>query len=306
MSIRRSLKGLLERIFVFASKMGVIIMPKHYYVPISDPNFLDKNRYWNKPSEMVGIDADPDDQMKALRSTVYLYKDEYADWDYTKDISVNAGPGFGYIEAQALHGYMRHLRPQKIIEVGSGVSTQCMLRALDLCRQEDPDYQFNITCVEPYPSEILKHDTRLNLVERRVEDVDLVLFESLAEGDFLFIDSSHAIRTGSDVITIYNEILPRLKPGVFIHIHDIYFPYLFQRNPFSFMQWHETSLLQAFLSFNESFSIQFSLSMLHYAKTDELNEVFPQYKPESNDGGISVGDTKGKHFPASTFIVRNK
>ena len=104
------------------------------------------------------------------------------------------------------------------------------------------------------------------------------------------------------------EVLPRLKKGVFIHVHDIYFPYDYQRDVMTnFLQWQETSLLRAFLTHNARVRILFSLSMLHYGKTEHLKLLFSEYNPQTNDFGFNADKQKAfenleKHFPSSIYL----
>jgi hypothetical protein len=127
-------------------------------------------------------------------------------------------------------------------------------------------------------------------------------FDSLENGDFLFIDSSHAVKPGGDVLYLYLEVLPRLKPGVIVHIHDIFFPYLHQRNVLdTLFQWTETALLQALLTNNERLRILFSLSMLHYDAPADLKRVFPEYTPAPDSAGLA-DDRTGGHFPCSLYL----
>lgn len=114
------------------------------------------------------------------------------------------------------------LKPRRIIEVGSGFSSLLMADVKARLGPQGP----HITCIEPYPREFLRHpDLQIDqLIVEKVQNVKLDLFLSLKAGDILFIDSSHVIKTGSDVQYLYLEILPRIATGVLVHIHDIFSP----------------------------------------------------------------------------------
>jgi hypothetical protein len=107
--------------------------------------------------------------------------------------------------------------------------------------------------------------------------VSLDLFRTLHAGDVLFIDSSHVAKIGGDVTYLYLEVLPRLKPGVVVHIHDIFFPKEYPRawNMEEFRFWNEQYLLQAFLTFNSEFSVLLANSYLAARHMDGLKEAFP-------------------------------
>lgn len=296
--MRDFLKNCTYSLFRRAQRIGVNIMPNHFYVPIADVNALAADRdHWARPSLMTGIAIDADAQVRKLRSTVLPYQSEYADnAAYREGIAGRFGPGYGPIEAQALHGYLRHLKPKTVIEVGAGVSTHCMLSAMK-------DHPAKHICIEPYPSDFLR-SIGVELHEQRVETMDPSFFDRLEAGDFLFIDSSHAVRAGGDVLFLYLEVLPRLKPGVHVHIHDVYLPYNYNRTILlTYMQWSETALLQALLVNNSRLSIAFSLSLLHYSKPDALREVFPGYTPQADRNGLVDSMSGDGHFPSSIYLV---
>ncbi len=97
-------------------------------------------------------------------------------------------------------------------------------------------------------------------------------------------------------------MLPRLAPGVIVHVHDIYLPYDYQRDILDTVyHWSETSLLRAFLTGNQHARILFCLSQLHYERPDLLRRLFPGYVPESDQRGLSAGEPKG-YFPSSIYI----
>jgi len=134
------------------------------------------------------------------------------------------GLGYGPIESQILHCFIRKWKPQRIVEIGSGVSTMCMLHAAEMdCTAGGKMPE--ITCIEPFPSSARRQKTNhIRLIPELCQTVPASVFAGLAAGDFLFVDSSHAVKLGSDVIRIYLDIIPHLPPGVFIHIHDVCLP----------------------------------------------------------------------------------
>jgi len=186
--------------------------------------------------------------------------------------------------------------------VGSGVSTHCMLRAL---RQNEADGHAgsHMTCIEPNPStplEALAAEGAIELLPEPVQGVDMDRFEALEAGDLCFIDSSHAVKPGSDVNHLILEVLPRLRAGVIVHFHDIYLPYDYPRDVLrTLYHWQETALLRAFLIGNAGVDILFSLSQLHYDAPDK-REVFPEYEPQADVDGMATEHSG--HFPASTYL----
>jgi len=170
--------------------------------------------------------------------------------------------GFHPLDAAVLYGMIRSERPRRIIEIGSGMSTVAMLAAI-----KDGETKTELICIEPYLPEYLKARRAeiSEIVEKPLQEVPLSKFSELEPGDILFIDSTHVVRFESDVVYEILEILPRLKPGVIIHVHDIFFPndypaiWLKQHRFF----WAEQYMLQAFLSMNSDFTIEIPL---HAAK----------------------------------------
>lgn len=142
---------------------------------------------WARKSELTGIASTLDEQAENLEQICAPYQSEYAgNSAYNYATRRQFGPGHGYIEAQTLHGVIRRLLPSRIIEVGSGVSTSCMVEALKLNKRQT-DRTTRFTCIEPYPS------------EAQVQAIPVSTFEGLRAGDLLFIDSSHAVRPGNDM-----------------------------------------------------------------------------------------------------------
>jgi predicted O-methyltransferase YrrM len=305
-TLKKLAKGSSLSLFAVAQRFGLFIAPRHYYVPLAAWSDLKKNQDdWNRPLDLSSIYIDLDDEIATLNAWTKGRQVEVAGNPvYKAAAAAQAGPGYGYIEAQMLHCAVRAIAPPRIIEVGSGVSTQCMLAAAS-SNQWDGRSGSRITCVEPYPSAALQ-GLPVTLIRRPVEQVELAVFDDLKAGDLLFIDSSHAVRPCGDVVRLYLEVLPRLAPGVHVHIHDIYLPYAFQRDLKTYMQWMETAMLMAVLSHSPRYKVALSLSHLHYTAPEALRRALPEYEPEPNNGGLSAAgrsDEGRKHFPASTYIT---
>lgn len=285
-------------------RAGVIVLPNHYYAPVADVRQLSATRkYWAVRAPMRGIDTEPQRQIAWLRDHVHPFESEYrGNRRFLEGVAAGYGLGYGYIEAQCLHGVVRSLKPRRIIEVGSGVSSHVMLGALE--RNNAEDRPGSLTCIEPYPSKFLRATRGIELIAAPVEQLDPAVFDVLEAGDMLFIDSAHAVRPGGDVVFLYLSVIPRLKAGILIHIHDIFFPYLHQRDLLtSLFQWEETALLGALLTDNSRLRIECCQSQLHYDDPEGLRTIFPEYRPASAaSDGLIHGKAEG-HFPASVFLM---
>jgi hypothetical protein len=155
--------------------------------------------------------------------------------------------------------------------------------------------------VEPFPNEKLQGRSEIELIPQLCQEVPLSVFDRLSSGDLLFIDSSHAVKIGSDVLRIYLEIIPRLAPGVFIHIHDIYLPYAYPRTVFTRpWWWQETVLLMTLLINNPKLAVLACESALHYDYPEQMQKVLTDYRPAPSDEGLSLSKTG--HFPASAWL----
>ncbi len=192
-----------------------------------------------------------------------------------------------------LFAMIRKLRPARYFEVGSGLSTYYCSLARKQNREEGTDTK--ITCIEPYPFAKLNEIEQIELIVKEVQDVPLSAFDSLASGDVLFIDSSHILRLDGDVSYLFLEVLPRLAPGVYIHVHDIPFPYnipyppeywTFLEDPQSLhwpMYWNEAMLLQALLAFSPAFEVVLSVPMIRHFEEDFVRKTLPIYKSVSEE-----------------------
>lgn len=249
----------------------------HFYSPIVDPNEAraDAARLW--PSEspaLPGIDFQNESHCHILDEVFPRFigefdypetgvDDEELDGFYVRNSQ------FSWLDARSLFVLMREWKPRRVIEVGSGYSTLLM---------SDINRRFlkgscSLTAIEPYPRPFLhRPELGIELIQKRVQDVGLDTYAQLQAGDILFIDSSHVAKTGSDVNHLFFEVLPRLAPGVRIHVHDIFLPneylpgWVIDEN----RSWNEQYLLRALLMYSRAFKVVFGCS---YAMTTMPDQV---------------------------------
>lgn len=193
---------------------------------------------------------------------------------------------FSYADAIVLASLLCVLAPKRLIEVGSGHSSAAILDV----NEHLLNHQIECTFIEPYPKRLrsLCSDAdlaRTRLIETRLQDVDSSVFAQLEANDVLFIDSSHVCKTGSDVNRLFFEILPQLRSGVFVHIHDVFFPFEYPAHWVlnERRAWSESYLLRAFLSFNAAFRIRFWNDYFALAHRELIDETFPLWL--KNTGG---------------------
>jgi predicted O-methyltransferase YrrM len=178
-------------------------------------------------------------------------------------------------DAEILYALIRHLAPRRVIEVGSGNSTRVMLAAIR-ANQAAGKPATRLTCIEPYLQPWLE-STGVEVIRQRVEELGLDYFDNLGEGDILFIDSSHVVRPQGDVTFELLELLPRLRPGVYVHVHDIFTPYEYPRSWIEQLRriWAEQYLLEAFLCHNSEFEVVAALCMLQRQHPAALRVAAP-------------------------------
>lgn len=128
-------------------------------------------------------------------------------------------PWFSGLDLAALHMFIATWRPARYLEVGSGTSTKIARHAA-----RSVGHALQITSIDPAPrAEINALCDRV--VREPIETVDVAVVDELNAGDVLFIDNSHRVFTNSDCVVLLLEVLPRLRPGVLVHVHDIFLPY---------------------------------------------------------------------------------
>ncbi len=177
---------------------------------------------------------------------------------------------FSYGDAYILGSILVYLKPKRILEIGSGFSSALMLDINEFFINNE----MHITFIEPFTKARLawilqqRITSNVSTIERKVQEVELREFTKLEKGDILFVDSSHIVKTGSDVNYILFNILPILKKGVIIHFHDIHHPFQYPKSwVLNGFGWNESYFLKAFLMYNSSFKIiLFSDFLVKYHK----------------------------------------
>lgn len=211
--------------------------------------------HWTKPRYDEGLNIKPEESLEFLRQNCAPYKADYLNFPRSPNGEVNQfhlnNGWFGQVDAELLYGIIRQQKPRKVFEVGSGFSTRLMLRAI-----RDENLSTAITSVDPEPRVAIAHCVAEHIATP-IEQVDPArIIDSLEEGDLLFIDSSHCITTGGDVPYLLLEVLPKLRKGVLIQIHDIFLPFDYPEEWVSAgWGWGEQYLIQGFLCYNNAFEI---------------------------------------------------
>jgi predicted O-methyltransferase YrrM len=297
-------KKWMRTAFELGQRFGVDLLPRHFYSEIPDLRILRQTSRWRLPRSMQGIRGTIDDQVRWVDQCTTRFRDQLKGFQiHSAAVQVNGSDeGYGEIEAEFLYCFVRAVRPRRIVQIGCGVSTAVCLQAA-----KEEGYSPRIICIEPYPTEFLKRESAagsLELVAEKVEDTNFEYLESLEANDLFFIDSSHTLAPAGEVNLLILEALPRVAPGVYVHFHDIHFPFDYSPDTLTSALFfpHETALLLAFLTMNDHFEIAASLSMLHHQRLNDLMRLFPDMKPRKFQDGMMMSEGQ---YPSSIFLRRN-
>ena len=274
---------LFVKLYSFWESLGFHISRVHFYEPIPDTRTLGVE-LWSGESELRGFDIDEDRQMELLSLFSGKFKDEYEVFPRSRTSNPYqyhlANGTFGSVDAEILYCMVRYFKPRRIFEIGCGHSTYLFAQAL-LKNADEDGLECELTVFDPHLNEIIKagFPGLSEAVGTRVQDVNLKRFDELKENDILFIDSTHVLSIGSDVQYEYLKLLPRLRKGVIVHVHDIFLPaeypreWILKRHRF----WTEQYLLQAFLTFNDTFRVLWGSHFMHLKHPGRLEASFSSY-----------------------------
>jgi hypothetical protein len=258
-----------------ADRVGVHWRSTHYYHPTYADADLPADV--TPPRLLTGLDLDEPGQIAFL--AMLDYQDELASLANDPDPQLGfryENDQYGFGDADALYAMIRHFKPRRIFEIGSGHSTRVARKAVLANAAADPALQCRHVCIEPYEMPWLE---RLGpeIIRKRVEDVPLDLFDELEAGDILFVDSSHVIRPFGDVLVEFQSIIPRLAKGVVVHVHDIFTP---RDYPEKWLReerllWNEQYLLEVMLTHSARYRTVLAMNWMAHAHREAIDRAFP-------------------------------
>lgn len=259
------------------------VPPGHFYSPI--PSSTDIEQYVNSnrnrlPNNIPGIDLNVAEQLRLAEE----FTDFYSEIPFTENKIESLryyfnNDAFGYGDAVILYSMLRRFKPGRLIEIGSGFSSCVTLDTNEYFLNN----QINCFFIEPFPGllrNLIKTEdkTRVNIKPNKLQEINTNFFKNLQAGDILFVDSTHVSKVNSDVNQIIFEILPALSVGVFIHFHDIFYPFEYP-TPWLLegRAWNEDYLLRAFLMYNEQFKIVFFNNFMGQMYSNIFNMKMPLF-----------------------------
>lgn len=253
--------------------------PEHFYSPVVSPAEI-RQYEWAlfdaNVEEIAGIDLNDEGQLELMEKFQRFYDElpfpdqKSESFRYHLD-----NPNFAYSDGIYLYCLIRHLKPRRIIEIGSGFSSCVMLDTNRLFSENS----IRCTFIEPFPKLLRRllrpeDESKVEILAMRLQAVDLNIFRSLSAGDILFIDSTHVAKANSDVNWIFFRILPLLNSGVYIHFHDIFYPFEYTREwLYEGRSWNEAYMLRAFLQNNRAFRVRL---FRHYLKRFHSDLIQPR------------------------------
>lgn len=270
-------------------KLGLLPVRDHYYQPLINPGkYL--TRSLRQDRNLPGINLNINEQLAILEAFNFnqeleqfpVYKKNDLEY-YYENGSFKSGDG------EYLYNIIRLKKPSAFVEIGSGFST---LMAHSAIKKNNNGCKH--ICIEPYEAQWISQ-LDVQVIRKKVEETDMEIFKALKKDDMLFIDSSHIIRPQGDVLLEYLEILPQLKPGVIIHVHDICTPkdYLDEFVFTNHYMWNEQYLLEALLTNTDSFKIIGAVNYLKHHYFNQLSAKCPILKEQPS------------REPGSFWMVKN-
>lgn len=271
-------------------RIGVFPIRNHYYEPLFDDRLL--SAPLESPRKLPGIDLNESGQLDLLARLGYA--DEIRELRLTDSQADDSAfflwnGAFESGDAEFLYQFLRHTKPRKVIEIGSGYSTKLARLALQKNAADGCAISEQI-CIEPYEQRWLEKLDGVTVVRKRLEQCEIDWTTELAAGDLLFIDSSHIIRPQGDVLKEYLEIFPQLPAGVFIHVHDIFTPRDYPRTWIAedVLFWNEQYLLEALLSGSRRYEVVAALNYLKHTHFEQLAGVCPHLTPDREPGSFYI------------------
>ncbi len=270
----------------YLQERGIILEPATFYSAIPQIEELEKAFEY---AEEMPFDVDNLFHSEDMRRNILTLK------YYAKEFSpsLNGDPDnpemffwkndlFSYSDAMSYYAMIRKTRPKTIVEIGAGFSTFLAQEAVTR------NGNGRIICIEPYPKEWLRRMHGIELIEKKAQSFPANYFNNIFEdGDILFIDSTHTVKTGSDCLHLYLRVLPRLQSDLFIHVHDVFLPYgmPLQWGMEKHYHWTEQYLLLAYMIGNPRCSVIFGSNFAKHQLPEELEGFMHGYYP---GGGCSL------------------
>lgn len=269
-------------------KSRLFVPPGHFYSPVVDVESVDaflKNGVEKSPppTSVPNISIDANSIKRNWLALVPFMKEApFKDEKTVGQLYQLSNPSYGFGDGYMLNAMLRRYDPKRVIEVGCGWSSACIIDTVEKQLPKKP----SLTFIEPHTKllqEILGETAgRYRVLESRVQDVPLREFEELEANDILFIDSTHVLKTGSDVCFELFDVLPRLRKGVIVHFHDMFWPFEYPRGWVvkDNRSWNELYAMRAFLSHNKDWDVIMFNDYLGKVMPTVIKDSFPKFSSD--------------------------
>ena len=257
------------------------VPPGHFYSPLpdlADVRARHAQIFPPPPEALPGIELNTDAQLARMRSfAAYAREQPFPEQPHPDFRFHYENDFFSYADGHTLYCMLRQLAPRRYLEIGSGFSSAL---ALDV-NERYLGGRMQITLIEPYPDRLRARlrpgdEARFALLQTGLQAAPPSLFSQLEPGDVLFVDSTHVSKVGSDVNQILFQILPQLPVGVYVHFHDIFYPFEYPAEwVYEGRAWNENYMLRAFLSHSRAYSIEYFNHYLAALHADALRAHTP-------------------------------
>jgi hypothetical protein len=291
--VRRLVKRALARTgYAVVPTDRYAVIPRDFNSPLPEVDRLD---FWESPRSMEGVDLAVDGALQLLTTRLAPHIKEFVRPADRPGWTFSTG-SYGIVDAEVLYAMVRWLRPRTIVEFGSGASSHFIQMAAR--RNADDGRPLDHRIFDPFPFTASPLGTVTGPVvsAMRAEELDPVLIAGLlGEGDVLFVDTTHTVKTGGDVDHIFSAIIPRLVPGVWVHIHDVFLPYEYPREWVldDRRLWAEQYLLHAFMAFNRAFRVRFPAMAVSRAAPEVLARLVPGFSLAYRPGAFWIERVAG-------------
>jgi predicted O-methyltransferase YrrM len=266
-----------------ATQLGELAWPAgHYYSPIPSLEEIRSrhSQIFNRADQLLEIDLQTDNQLDLVQALSQFAKEANLPDHATKEYRYYSENNFfEQADGVVLYSLLRFLQPSRIVEIGSGFSSALILDT----NERDLGGRMKCTFVEPYPDRLMgllrgTDSDEVEIIASPLQDINLDMILELRENDVLFIDSSHVSKVGSDVNLLIFDVLPRLAKGVYVHIHDVFYPFEYPEQwVYQGWAWNEAYILRAYLQANAGYRIRLWNSYLAHFHRDEVARQLPRW-----------------------------
>jgi hypothetical protein len=287
-SVRNLVKRALARSgYALVPTARYAVVPRDFNSPLPEVRRLG---FWETPRSMEGVDLAVEEAVELLTSSLSPYIAEFvrpADrpgWAF-------ATGSYGIADAEILYAMVRWLRPRVIVELGSGASSHFIQMAARRNAADGRPLDHRIFDPYPFTASPLGPVDGPVVSPLRAEELDPALVAGLlGDGDLLFVDTTHTVKTGGDVDHIFSAILPRLARGVWVHIHDVFLPFEYPREWVvdDRRLWAEQYVLHAFLAFNRAFRVRLPAMAVSRAAPEVVARLVPGFSLAYRPGAFWI------------------